>query len=105
MISQDSINLRCLAVDSRARKSGTSNDFTFELEESVEKPRGCVCWITDVSMPTTWFNVNETCDRIYLIERRDGVTVPQVLRVPAGQYTGSDLASAIQTLLTHRQQE
>ena len=35
MISQDSIALRCLNIDSRSRRSGTSEDFAFELMEPV----------------------------------------------------------------------
>ena len=37
MISPDNIALRCLNVDSRARQSGSSEDFAFELLEAVEK--------------------------------------------------------------------
>ena len=63
MLSADSITLRTLAIDSRARASGTSEDFTVELPESVEKPRGAVCWMTNVSLPTVWRNIEANNNR------------------------------------------
>ena len=68
MISQDSIALRSLNIDSRNRASGVSQDFTFELQEAVEKPRGCVSWVTDISLPTTWPNISENENILYISE-------------------------------------
>ena len=70
MLSADSITLRTLAIDSRARASGTSEDFTLELQESVEKPRGAVCWMTNASLPTVWRNIEANNNRLYLKEVR-----------------------------------
>ena len=43
-------------VDSQYRlpQSKSSSDFVVELENNFECPAGTKCWITEVSMPTTW---------------------------------------------------
>ena len=43
-------------VDSQYRlpQSKSSSDFVVELEQNFECPAGTKCWITEVSMPTTW---------------------------------------------------
>ena len=43
-------------VDSQYRlpQSTSSSDFVVELNENFECPAGTKCWITEVSMPTTW---------------------------------------------------
>ena len=87
MISPDNIALRCLNVDSRTRQSGSSEDFAFELLEAVEKPRGCVCWVTDVSMPTTWGNVNSTNSKLFLKEANGATVIAQTLEIAGGQYS------------------
>ena len=102
MISPDNIAVRCLNVDSRARQSGLSEDFAFELLEAVEKPRGCVCWVTDVSMPTTWGNVNPTCSKLFLKEARGATEVAQTLEIAEGQYNLTQFKDAIQAALTAR---
>ena len=43
-------------VDSQYRlpQSKSSSDFVVELEQNFECPAGTKCWITEVSLPTTW---------------------------------------------------
>ena len=43
-------------VDSAFRlpQSKSSSDFVVELEQNFECPAGTKCWITEVSLPTTW---------------------------------------------------
>ena len=102
MISQDNISLRCLNIDSRNRSSGTASDFSFELLEAVEKPRGCVCWVTDASVPTAWQNVSENENILYLNETRAGQTVKLALPLEPGEYRYSDFRTAIQTAINNR---
>ena len=102
MISQDSISLRVLNIDSRLRKSGTSGDFWFELVESVEKPRGCVGWVTEVSMPTTLSNINENCNKFYIREERSDLHKEHVLTLPSFQYQTSGLREKLQLALDER---
>ena len=43
-------------IDSQYRlpQSKSSSDFVVELNENFECPAGTKCWITEVSLPTTW---------------------------------------------------
>ena len=43
-------------IDSQYRlpQSKSSSDFVIELEQNFECPAGTKCWITEVSLPTTW---------------------------------------------------
>ena len=96
MISQDSIALRSLNIDSRNRASGVSQDFTSELQEAVEKPRGCVCWVTDISLPTTWPNVSANENVLYILE---SITLPIVGTTEKNLRFPSKLASGDQLIL------
>ena len=107
MISQDSIALRSLNIDSRNRAEGVSQDFRFELLESVEKPRGCVCWVTDISLPTTWPNTSANENVLYIAESMSvplANTVEQRFALPIqiGDYDLGGLINAIQAALNNR---
>ena len=107
MISQDSIALRTLNIDSRNRAEGVSQDFRFELLEPVEKPRGCVCWVTDISLPTTWPNVSENENVLYITETRSfplsqNTEKRFTLPVQTGDWNVAGLINAIQTALDIR---
>ena len=41
-------------VNIRLPQSKSSSDFVIELNENFECPQGTKCWITEVSLPTTW---------------------------------------------------
>ena len=107
MISQDSIALRTLNIDSRNRAEGVSQDFRFELLEPVEKPRGCVCWVTDISLPTTWPNISENENILYITET---IRLPLVgttekrfaLPVQTGEWNPGGLINVIQAALDSR---
>ena len=103
MISQDSISLRCLNIDSRNRAAGTSEDFNFELLEAVEKPRGCVCWVTDASVPTTWPNISTNENILYLTETRGSQTKSFKLELSPGEMHLSAFRQALNDALDARQ--
>ena len=107
MISQDNINLRCLNVDSRERLSGSSEDFTFYLQEPMEKPRNCVGWVATASLPTTWPNVSGLNNILYLIERAEQPgagtnTLGLKLAIEEGQFQASDLATKIGAAIANK---
>ena len=107
MISQDSIALRTLNIDSRNRAEGVSQDFRFELLEPVEKPRGCVCWVTDISLPTTWPNISENENMLYIVERMSFPLVGDTekrfaLPFAVGDFRFVDLITKLQDALNNR---
>jgi hypothetical protein len=89
--------------DSRHRtpSSASSSDFSLELLESVEIPRESEVRLHDVSIPYSWRTVEQNLnDHIYLSQ--EPATGPETyhrLTLPAGQYDGRALATAIGSLL------
>ena len=55
-MSNNRLTYKKVYVDSQYRlsQSNSSSDFVIELPENFETPAGTKCWITEVSLPTTW---------------------------------------------------
>ena len=88
---------RKILIDSRFRKdsSPSSSDFTFELVRSINLPRKCAAFIADVAIPHTWYNIDANNCNLYYVEGQIGnlVTPVGVLKLDAGNYTGTSLDS------------
>ena len=87
---------RKLYIDSRYRSSGTHNDFTFQLAQSIEVPHGFVAVVDTVSVPNVFQTVDATRNKLYveLFEQPD-----QVLTLTTGMYNGVTLAAELQAQL------
>jgi hypothetical protein len=95
---------KVIRIDSRFRASGSSTDFRYQLPTSVNFPQGTVCYASAVSLPHSWYNVEEgVSDRLYVIETRTVSSVAQrrcrVLTIPSGNYTSLTLPTAVATAL------
>ena len=100
-------------VDSRfrTRDSNSDSDFKFELKEALDLPDNTVCYIDDISIPHTWRTIESHNNKFYIIFKMfylvGGGTsmteaynyMPYVLELPQGNYTGPQMAAAIQELL------
>ena len=100
-------------VDSifRTRDSKSDSDFKFELNEPLDLPDNTVCYVGDISIPHTWRTIESHNNIFYIIFKMEYLigggseTVvaynydPYVLTLPEGNYTGANLAIAIQELL------
>ena len=55
-MSNNRLTYKKAYIDSQHRlpQSVSSSDFVVELPENFETPAGTTCWITEVSLPTTW---------------------------------------------------
>ena len=86
-------------VDSRYRtpESASSSDFTIELTETLQLPSRCRVRIHDLSIPFSWYTVEPGLNQyIYYSEKAiDNSDTFQVLTLPAGQYSGPQLAVAL----------
>ena len=65
--------VRKVLVDSR-HGVGPSNNFTYELPESVETGPNCCFWVSDVSIFVSWPTIGSHNNRVYLVEKLDGET-------------------------------
>ena len=95
-------------VDSRNKSNDSvrNSDFKFELKEALDLPDNTVCYIGDISIHHTWYTIEENLNNtLYTVTTimDPGVTPtwyhPLALEIPAGNYTGSSLAAALQTEL------
>ena len=100
-------SVRKIYVDSRRKtpSSKSTSDFEFELNRTITLPRKCVAFVTDIHLPHSWYNVDDHAQFLYVQESshaytvvlseifRDGV---RKIELPAGHYTGTSLASALQ---------
>ena len=69
-----SLSIRKIYVDSRFKTSYSYSDaqFKFELKESVQLPDKCACFVDDVVIPHSWYNVEENSKYLYVRRFRDG---------------------------------
>ena len=100
-------------VDSRfrTRDSNSDSDFKFELKEALDLPDNTVCYIDDISIPHTWRTIETHNNKFYIIFKmfylagggyettEESNYNPYVLELPQGNYTGPQMAAAIQELL------
>ena len=52
-------------IDSYYRVSGTSSDFTVDLPETVQLEDNMLCQIHEVSIPHSWYSINDTNNNLY----------------------------------------
>jgi hypothetical protein len=57
--------------------------------------------VTNIEVPVTYYNISMNLGNSYFKIMTTSSTSPQVITIPDGQYTGSSLATAINTLLSH----
>ena len=91
-------------IDSSYKVSGTSSDFTIDLPETVQLEENMLCQIHEVSIPHSWYSINENNNNFYVME---GILPPETpsgvtsrkLVIPVGNYTAIELATQLQTSL------
>ena len=91
-------------IDSRYKTndSASNSDFKFELKEQIEAPDNTVCYIDDISIPHSWYSVEEYNNRLYI--QYENTSIERgfdfiVVILPTGNYTGMTFASTLQAEL------
>ena len=96
--------IRKLFIDSRARSSGYHNNFTVELPSDVDTTRTTSVYLASCSFSNTCQSIIAGVNQnFYFIMRRGPDTFGIAYAVPAGQYSGTSLAGALQKLLDDTQ--
>ena len=91
-------------IHSYYKVSGTSSEFTLDLPETVQLEDNMLCQIHGVSIPLSWYSINETNNNFYAME---GILPPATpsgaiyskLIIPVGNYTASELAAQLEASL------
>ena len=91
-------------IDSRYKTndSASNSDFKFELKEQVEAFDNTVCYIDDISIPHSWYSVEDYNNRLYI--QYENINLLRgfefiVVILPTGNYTGMTFASTLQAEL------
>ena len=91
-------------IDSSYKVSGTPSDFTIDLPETVQLEDNMLCQIHEVSIPHSWYSINETNNNFYIMEGILPPATPQGVNYrklinPVGNYTATELATQLETAL------
>ena len=93
-------------IDSRYKTSdsNSNSDFNFELQEQIDVPDNTVCYIDDISIPHSWYTVEDYNNRLYIEHENTSTGVEDyiVIIIPTGNYNGSNLASTMQAAIQER---
>ena len=93
-------------IDSSYKVSGTSSNFTIDLPETVQLEENMLCQIHEVSVPHSWYSINNTNNNLYF---RHQVLPPNIpsgaiyrkITIPEGNYTASELTTELETQLNN----
>ena len=89
-------------IDSRYKTSYSisNSDFKFEIKEALDLPGNTVCYIDDISIPHSWYTIENYDNKLYIDNTREDLSLSaSVLSIPAGNYNASNSASTLQSVL------
>ena len=95
------LNITKVYVDSRfkTRSSSSNTDFKFTINQSIDLPDNCYCYIDDVQIPHTWYSVEDFNNKLYFQQDNAGIVTNKILTLSIQNHTGTSLASNLQSLL------
>ena len=98
----NSLPIKKIFVDSRYRTadSASDSDFKVQLGRNIFLPDDCIMHIENVVIPHTWYTIEKGLnDGMYFQVVQGSATTCIVITIPSTNYTGSTLASAVQSAL------
>ena len=75
--------------------SASNTYFKFEIREALDLGGNAVCYIDDISIPHTWYTIENYTNQLYIETANNSVANASVLTVPNGNYTASGLSTAL----------
>ena len=98
-----SLSIIKICVDNRFKTSDSYSDaqFKFELKESVQLPDKCVCFVDDLVIPHSWYNVEENSKYLYVRRYQDlsNTTTDHIIALEVQNHTFDSLKNALQASL------
>ena len=91
-------------IDSSYKVNGTSSECTIDLPETVQLEDNMLCQIHEVSIPHSWYSINNTNNNLYFRHQVLPLDVPSgaiylKIPIPEGNYTASELTTDLETQL------
>ena len=92
----DGLTIRRLFIDSRFRSTGTTDDFEVELQQGIQLPAGCHCYLAEFTGVVSFETINESNRNMYISEFVNGSATSRIVQLPIGAYDSESLRAAIQ---------
>ena len=92
-------------VDSQYKRndSVSNSGSKFELQEALDLPDNTVCYIDDISIPHSWYTIEDFNNKLYNQRTYGGFRIDgTVISIPIGNYNASRLASTINDSVQQR---
>jgi len=92
-----SLPVKKIYVDSRMKTndSNSDSDFKFELSQSLTLPKNTTCFIDDITIPHSWYNVDEKNNRLYVYANHGSDSIYAILYLNVGNYNGLTLVGEL----------
>ena len=89
-----SLPVKKIYVDSRmkTKDSVSDSDFKFELKQSLTLPRNAVCYIDDITIPHSWYNIDVNNNKLYIYANHGTNSTFYIIGLTPGNYNGLTLA-------------
>ena len=98
-----SIPIKKVYIDSRfkTKDSKSNSEFKYELVESIQIPDKCVCFVDDVIIPVSWYNIDESNQNIYVRRFQDltDTKTDKIVQIEVSNHTTDTLTDAVQEAL------
>jgi hypothetical protein len=98
-----SIPIKKVYIDSRFKTpdSKSNSEFKYELAQSIQLPDNCVCFVDDVIIPVSWYNIDENSKNLYVRRFEDltSTTTDRIVPIEINNHTPDTLTDAIQAAL------
>ena len=88
-------------IDSRYKTSSSASDsdFVVELNENIELSDGIGCIVTDITLPHTWYNVNENNNNFYFRTVVNSISNDYLITLPVENYNFYNLRDRLLSLM------
>ena len=92
-----SLPVKKIYVDSRMKTndSNSDSDFKFELTQSLTLPKNTTCFIDDITIPHSWYNVDKKNNRLYIYANHGSDSTYAILYLNVGNYNGLTLVGEL----------
>ena len=98
-----SIPIKKVYIDSRfkTKDSKSNSEFKYELVESIQLPDKCVCFVDDVIVPHSWYNIDENNRYLYIRRFQDlsNTKTDRIVPIEVSNHTPDSLTDAVQDAL------
>ena len=98
-----SIPIKKAEVNSRfkTKDSKSNSEFKYELVESIQLLDKCVCFVDDVVLPVSWYNIDDNNKNIYVRRFQDlaDTKTDRIVPIEVSNHTTDTLTEAVQEAL------